>query len=342
MQAFAYQRKSILFKQRKDRVELFWLLAGNMSIRIREIIISVCLLACIVGLARAQDSEKIKQADPNDPAHKEVSAPNSAQPDDGQPGNTLAKAAEQYRAALSGLAALYEADVKKLTDKNADLKDLLAKGIISRREAERSDAALAEAEAKLESVRQQIASAQALQDRPGIGAGVALSWTSGNAMIDGLIRRYAGMYGVDAFLVYCVIKQESSFSSSAVSAKGAQGLMQLMPDTAARYGVRNPYDPEQNINAGIHYLKDLLQRFNGNLDLALAGYNAGEGRVIRGGNTVPAIPETQYYVRSISKRYATKTPGAKTPAAGARKTAKPKKDKGSSKSTAVQQTSQEN
>ncbi|HEY6327832.1 MAG TPA: transglycosylase SLT domain-containing protein, partial [Blastocatellia bacterium] len=100
---------------------------------------------------------------------------------------------------------------------------------------------------------------------------------------------------------------ESGFTSSSVSPKGARGLMQLMPDTAARYGVTNLFDPEQNIRAGVHYLKDLLQRFNGNIDLALAGYNAGEGAVIRSGNTVPHIPETEYYVHSIGKRYSARS-----------------------------------
>jgi hypothetical protein len=98
-----------------------------------------------------------------------------------------------------------------------------------------------------------------------------------------------------------------------VSPKGARGLMQLMPDTAARYGVTDLFDPEQNIRAGVHYLKDLLQRFNGNVDLALAGYNAGEGAVIRNGNTVPRIPETQYYVRSIGKRYSSGSNADSTP-----------------------------
>ena len=94
--------------------------------------------------------------------------------------------------------------------------------------------------------------------------------------------------------------------SGAVSPKGAQGLMQLMPDTAARYGVTNPYDVAQNIKGGTRYLKDLLTMFNGRVDLALAGYNAGEGAVMKFGNTVPPYDETRNYVKLILKRYGKK------------------------------------
>jgi soluble lytic murein transglycosylase-like protein len=223
-----------------------------------------------------------------------------------QPGQKLAKAVEEYKAALNNLASLYDVEVKKATDRNTQLKELFEKGIVSRVEVEKSQAAVAEAQAKVDAVHKQISSAEAIRgtanESPGT-AGLAVQWTTGSVRVDGLIRHYGGMYGVDPFLVYCVAHQESGFSASAVSPKGAQGMMQLMPDTAARYGVTNPYDPEQNIRAGVHYLKDLLLRFNGNIELALAGYNAGEGAVMRNGNTVPRIPETQFYVRSIGKRY---------------------------------------
>jgi soluble lytic murein transglycosylase-like protein len=124
--------------------------------------------------------------------------------------------------------------------------------------------------------------------------------------VDGLIKLYGGQYGVDPYLIYCLMSQESSFMSSAVSPKGAQGLMQLMPDTAARYGVTNPYDVAQSIKGGTRYLKDLLQMFNGRVDLALAGYNAGEGAVMKYGNTIPPYSETRNYVKLILKRYTKK------------------------------------
>jgi soluble lytic murein transglycosylase-like protein len=97
--------------------------------------------------------------------------------------------------------------------------------------------------------------------------------------------------------------QESSFKSRAISPKGARGLMQLMPGTAARFGVRNIFDPQQNIEAGTRYLRFLLDRFEGDLKLALAGYNAGEGAVDKYGWRIPPYAETQEYVRRISRRY---------------------------------------
>jgi soluble lytic murein transglycosylase-like protein len=105
--------------------------------------------------------------------------------------------------------------------------------------------------------------------------------------------------------------QESSFKSRAVSNKGASGLMQLMPDTARRFGVTNIFDPKQNIDAGIKYMRWLLDTFNQDLGLALAGYNAGEGAVMKYGWQIPPYNETQEYVRRISSRYnAIKNPNA--------------------------------
>ena len=105
------------------------------------------------------------------------------------------------------------------------------------------------------------------------------------------------------YFIYCVMNHESGFRSTAVSPKGAQGLMQLIPATAARYGVTNPFDPSQNIMAGTRYLKDLLNLFDGKIDLVLAAYNAGEGAVMKYGNRVPPYQETRNYVRNISARY---------------------------------------
>jgi soluble lytic murein transglycosylase-like protein len=128
-------------------------------------------------------------------------------------------------------------------------------------------------------------------------------WTSGSARIDSLIRQNGARYDVDPYLIFCVMEQESHFNTRALSPVGAQGLMQLMPGTAARFGVRNSLDPAQNIMGGTRYLKTLLKRFNNRVDLVLAGYNAGEGAVMKYGHRVPPYRETRNYVRKISARY---------------------------------------
>lgn len=128
-------------------------------------------------------------------------------------------------------------------------------------------------------------------------------WSSGNALIDQLIKTNASRFAIDPYLVFLVIEQESRFRTRAVSPKGARGLMQLMPGTARRFGVTQPFDPAQNIRGGTQYLKQLLTMFNGQVDLALASYNAGEGRVLNYGNRVPPFKETRDYVRRISSRY---------------------------------------
>ncbi len=128
-------------------------------------------------------------------------------------------------------------------------------------------------------------------------------WSTGSSRLDALIRQNGVRYGVDPYLVFCVMEQESHFSSGAVSPKGARGLMQLMPGTAARFGVRRPHDAAQNIAGGTRYLKELLRRFNGRVELVLASYNAGEGAVMKYGHRVPPYRETRNYVRRISARY---------------------------------------
>ena len=113
-----------------------------------------------------------------------------------------------------------------------------------------------------------------------------------------LIHASAQKHGVDASLIAHVIAAESNFDPKAVSRKRALGLMQLLPETALRYAVANVFDPAQNIEAGTHYLKDLLMRYGGNLRFALAAYNAGPETVDRYGG-VPPFPETQSYVRQV-------------------------------------------
>jgi soluble lytic murein transglycosylase-like protein len=109
--------------------------------------------------------------------------------------------------------------------------------------------------------------------------------------------------GVDPALALAVAARESSFNPGAVSSQGAQGLMQLMPDTAARYGVTDAFDPQQNAAGGVAYLKFLDKKFDGNLDLVLAAYNAGEGAVQSRGNTVPPFAETEKFVEIVGNNY---------------------------------------
>jgi soluble lytic murein transglycosylase-like protein len=127
--------------------------------------------------------------------------------------------------------------------------------------------------------------------------------STGNPKYDELIKQSAARNGIDPNLMIAVMRQESGFNSRAVSYKGATGLMQLMPGTARRFGVTNIYDPADNIEGGAKYLRFLLDTFNGDVDLTLAGYNAGENAVIRSGYQVPRYRETQNYVKSISARY---------------------------------------
>jgi len=117
-----------------------------------------------------------------------------------------------------------------------------------------------------------------------------------------LIRKVAQDTSLSPYLLQAVIAVESGFDARAVSHKGALGLMQLMPQTAQRFGVRDPFDPVQNVTAGATYLKSLLDRFHGDLHLALAAYNAGEAAVIKAGYRIPPYAETRAYVPRVLAR----------------------------------------
>jgi soluble lytic murein transglycosylase-like protein len=232
------------------------------------------------------------------------------------PTNTLVKATQEYKASLDGLASSYEASATQAEEKLKQLKELYDEGVLSRKEYEAAQLVAATARTKAEETRKQIAQADltitaALKPKSAEGvwtgtSGATTDWTTSNAKYDALIRENGKRFGVDPFLIFCVMEQESRFNASATSPVGAQGLMQLMPGTAARFGVANPYDAAQSIAGGTRYLKQLLQMFNGKIDLVLASYNAGEGAVMKYGGKIPPFKETVAYVRAIGTRYGRK------------------------------------
>lgn len=126
-----------------------------------------------------------------------------------------------------------------------------------------------------------------------------------SALYDPIIEKAAASSSVAPDLLRAVIAVESGFNASAVSKKGAVGLMQLMPATARRYGASNRYDPRQNVHAGARYLKALIDRYDKDLNLALAAYNAGEEAVERYGRRIPPFRETEAYVPRVLKVYRT-------------------------------------
>lgn len=134
-------------------------------------------------------------------------------------------------------------------------------------------------------------------DLPHVPASAAARWRP-------LMQQVAEEVGIEVALLQAVVSQESAFNPRAVSRAGAVGLMQLMPGTARRFGVRDRFDPAQNLRGGARYLVWLLDHFNQDIDLALAGYNAGEGSVRRHGNRVPPFAETRAYVHAVRQRYA--------------------------------------
>lgn len=137
-----------------------------------------------------------------------------------------------------------------------------------------------------------------------------------------IVKAAASRYNVDADLISSVIAAESNFDPKAISKRNARGLMQLLPETAARFGVQDIFDPRENIDAGTHYLRDLLQRYNNDLALALAAYNAGPEKVQQFGS-VPPYAETVSYIRRVRRAYDKSKSGV--PIEPASKTS-PKKD----------------
>jgi hypothetical protein len=134
---------------------------------------------------------------------------------------------------------------------------------------------------------------------PAAGLGRGQSVAEARVLLEPLIQEAARTYGLPATLIRAVIKVESNFATRAVSPKGAMGLMQLMPGTAALLGVQEPFNPRENIMGGCRYLRLLIDSFGGSVPLALAGYNAGYQRVVDCGYRVPAIKETQEFLTQV-------------------------------------------
>jgi soluble lytic murein transglycosylase-like protein len=147
-----------------------------------------------------------------------------------------------------------------------------------------------------------IAAAVPLTSMPVAPALPSASRAAEAARLQPLIALVAKDANLSPHLLRAVIAVESAYDTRAVSRKGAQGLMQLMPATAQRFGVTDAFDPRQNLTGGAAYLKWLLQRFDGNLELALAAYNAGEAAVVKAGYRVPPLPETRAYVPRVLER----------------------------------------
>jgi soluble lytic murein transglycosylase-like protein len=283
-----------------------------MKISLRTVVFAfLCLFGAAISGQAQEAAKPVTTALASQLAAKPASLPAANKIGDSKAG--LIKATEEYKSSLGGVLTFYESNVKQLEDKAAQLKGLYDDGLISKREFEAAQAAVTEARSKVDGTRKQLTDADsAITDArrapqklifPGTTPGGETSWTTGNSRYDALIRSSGAEFGVDPYLIYCVMEQESRFNATAVSPVGAQGLMQLMPATAARFGVVSAFDPVQNIKGGTRYLKTLLQMFDGRVDLTLASYNAGEGAVFKYGGKVPPYKETQAYVRAISTRY---------------------------------------
>ena len=154
--------------------------------------------------------------------------------------------------------------------------------------------------AVMQAARSAAAEVNTLLENSGYGTASRSRFTA--EQVDAAIDQAASRHNLDPNLVRAVVKVESNFNPNAVSRKGAMGLMQLMPSTARQLRVTNPFDPEQNVDAGVRHLKALLENYRGNVPLTLAAYNAGEGAVARSAG-IPRIAETQDYVRRITALY---------------------------------------
>lgn len=144
---------------------------------------------------------------------------------------------------------------------------------------------------------------EAVADTAPPGAAKRADWHERAASYAGLIDRAARRHALQPALLRAIIAVESAFDPHAVSRAGAQGLMQLLPKTALRYGVGDAFDPEQNVRGGARYVADLLRRYGNNLELALAAYNAGEDAIERHGRQIPPFRETQAYVPAVLRLY---------------------------------------
>ncbi len=142
----------------------------------------------------------------------------------------------------------------------------------------------------------------------GLTAWGAMAREDARKLYDPIVKTYSARYKVPADLIHSIIKAESDYDCRAVSVKGAAGLMQLMPDTATQYGVRDRFDPEDNIHGGVRYLKDLIRLFNNDTRFVLAAYNAGQNAVSRF-RGIPPYPETREYIRRVMADYPKRTIG---------------------------------
>ncbi|MFM9913805.1 MAG: lytic transglycosylase domain-containing protein [Methylophilaceae bacterium] len=183
---------------------------------------------------------------------------------------------------LAALPSLALADIYQLPPESAEVEEI----VLSNFEAEGAEILIAEA------IPQQ---------------GIAIAPVSNSATqvlpFAAEVQVAAQQSALEPALIHAVMATESHLNPKAISPKGAQGLMQLMPATAKRFGVKNPYDPLQNLVAGANYLRELKDKFNGNLHLALAAYNAGPGAVVRYGSKIPPFAETQRYVPAVMHLY---------------------------------------